>query len=268
MRIPNTQLGRLAATAAAAFVSIAITACDQATGIESLDDAMTIDAAVLAADGTIEELALFHLPLDFTGFIPGEQTHPAGPHSGPHGGPGGMDGGLAGVRSVTFYDVDGVIQEAYDALETGSVVIAHEIEGTIVRDRFTAQVSRARALTVTGLAGEETQRTWNGSGSSSMARSGVTENGAERSHSAEESFTLTDVVVPIPGSENRWPISGTVTRHMVMTRTSSEGTTTREVDIEVTFDGSSTATALVNGQVVEIDLATLPGRHPLRRRHG
>jgi hypothetical protein len=164
--------------------------------------------------------------------------------------------------------MDGVEQEAYDPVETASVQIVHEVEGTIVRDRFTAEIFRARELTVTGLEGEETHRTWNGSGSSSMARSGVTEDGSERSHSAEGSFTLTDVVVPIPGTEPRWPISGTVTRQMVMTRSGPDGTVTREFEIVITFDGSSIATALVNGEAIEIDLTAGPGRHPLHHRPG
>lgn len=268
MMMTTTRSRRIAAAASTALVAAAMAACDQTTGIESLDDAMAIDAAVLAADATLEELALFRQPLDFAGFIPGDAPPPPALHPGPPGGPGAFQGDFAGVRSVTFYDVDGIEQDAYDALATASIAIVHEVEGTIVRDFFTAQVFRARELTVTGLEDEETHRTWNGSGSSSMARSGVTEDGSERSHSAEESFTLTDVVVPIPGTDPRWPISGTVTRHMVMTRASPEGTMTREFEIVITFDGSSIATARVNGRVVEIDLAAKPGRHPLHNRPG
>lgn len=259
---------RIVAGASTALIAVAMAACDQTTGVESLDDTMTTDAAMLAADATIEEIALFQQPLDFAGFIPGVDEPPPARHPGPPGGPGSFEGDFAGVRSVSFYDLDGVEQEAYDPLETASVKIVHEVEGTIVRDRFTAEIFRARTLTVTGLEGEETHRTWNGSGSSSMARSGVAEDGSERSHGAEGSFTLTDVVVPIPGSEPRWPVSGTVTREMVMTRTGPDGEMTREFEIVITFDGSSIATALVNGQVVEIDLSARPGRHPLHNRPG
>jgi hypothetical protein len=263
----TTRSRRFAAAASTALVAAAMAACDQTTGIESLDEAMTIDAAVLAADATLEEVTLFRQPLDFAGFIPG-YAPPTRVRPGAPGGPGAFQGDFAGVRSVTFYDVNGIEQEAYDALETASVAIMHEVEGTIVRDLFTAQVFRARELTVTGLAGEETHRTWNGSGSSRMARSGVTEDGSERSHSAEESFTLTDVVVPIPGTDPRWPLSGTMTRQIVMTRTSPEGTMTREFEIVITFDGSSIASARINGRLVQIDLAAKPGRRPLHNRPG
>lgn len=259
---------RIVAGASTALFAVAVAACDQTTEVESLDDAMALDAAMLAADATIEEIALFHEPLDFSGFIPGVDQPPPARHPGPPGGPGAFEGEFAGVRSVTFYDADGIEQEAYDPMTTASVQIVHEVEGTIVRDRFTAEIFRARELTVTGLEGEETHRTWNGSGSSAMARSGVTEDGSERSHSAEGSFTLTDVVVPIPGTEPRWPVSGTVDRNMVMTRTGPDGTMSREFEIVITFDGSSIATALVNGEVVEIDLTARPGRHPLHNRPG
>ena len=251
-----------------ALLAVAMAACDQTTEVESLDDAMTVDAAVLAADATIEEIALFHQPLDFAGFIPGVDAPPPARHPGPPGGQGSFEGDFAGVREVSFFAAGGVEQDAYDPLTTASVDIVHEVEGTIVRDRFTAEIFRAREMTVSGLEGEETHRTWNGSGSSSVARSGVTPDGTERSHSAEGSFTLRDVVVPIPGTEPRWPISGTVTREMVMTRTGPDGTLTREFEIVITFDGSSIATALVNGETVEIDLSARPGRHPLHHRPG
>ena len=35
-----------------------------------------------------------------------------------------------------------------------------------------------------------------------------------------------------------------------------------------TFDGTEIASAVVNGDVVEIDLSAREGRHPLRRRPG
>jgi hypothetical protein len=99
-----------------------------------------------------------------------------------------------------------------------------------------------------------------------MLRSGVLEDGTARSHSAAGAFTFVDVVVPIPGSEDRWPISGTISRTMTMTRTGPDGSESREVEVDISFDGTSIATAVVNGESMEIDLAARDGQHPMRRR--
>lgn len=249
-------------------VAVGLAACGDSTGIESPDDQMAADAAILAADATLEELAMFREPIGFHGLrIPGIDELPEHQRRPGHpGGPGSFQDELAGTRAVSFYDVGGVQQAAYDAAATASVHLIHDVEGSIQRDRFSAEISRERDMVVTGLEGEETHRTWNGSGSSSMLRSGVMEDGTARSHSAEGSFTFLDVVVPIPGSDDRWPISGTISRTMAMTRTGPDGSVSRDVEIEISFDGTSTATAVVNGEAMEIDLSARQGQHPVRHR--
>jgi hypothetical protein len=52
---------------------------------------------------------------------------------------------------------------------------------------------------------------------------------------------------------------------MTVTVTRPDGERTRNVEIVITFDGDSTATAIVNGEEVEIDLSTREGRLPFRR---
>ena len=258
----------LRATAALAAVA-ALAACGDSTDVDTLDDALVVDAAILAADATIEEVRLWSQPFGF-GDAPAAMPWSLGPGHGP-GAPGGhhgFAGELSGTRSVTFYDEDGAEQDGYDPLATASIHIVHEVEGTIERSRFTAEIAREREMTVSGLFGEETERTWNGSGSSELLRTGVLEDGTERSHSAVGSFTFEDVVVPIPGVEPRYPLSGTITRSMTLTRTTSQGTETRTVEIVITFDGSEIATAVVDGRMVEIDLSTRDGGHPLRRHPG
>ena len=258
-------------TLALAVVATALAACEDGTGIESVEDQMTIDAALLAADATLEEVAMFREPVGFHGMhIPGVDEVPEHRRRpGRPGGPGSFQGELSGTRAVSFFDAAGIEQDEYDEATTASVHILHDVEGSVERDRFSAEISREREMVVTGLEGDETHRTWNGSGASSMLRSGVMEDGTERSHSAEGAFTFTDVVVPIPGSdEERWPISGTISRSMTMTRTGPDGSVTRDVEIEISFDGSSIATAVVNGEVMEIDLTARDRQHPMRRRHG
>ena len=254
-------------TFALAATVIGLSACSDGTGIEATDDPMTIDAALLAADATLEDVAIFRGAFDFGALhIPGVDEAPLDRHPAPPGGHHGFEGELAGTRAVSFFDESGVEQDAYDALTTASVRILYDVEGSIARDRFTAEIVRERDMTASGLAGEETHRTWNGSGSSSVARSGVLEDGSERSHSAEGTSTFEDVVVPIPGSEPRWPVSGAITREMTITRSGPDGTETRNVEVVITFDGTSVATALVDGETMEIDLSAPHGRNPLHRR--
>ena len=242
----------------------ALAACgEDTTEPEEFSDAMVIDAAMIAADATIEEVRMWGEPFLF-GPLPGV----AGPQASPArpGGRGSWSGTLEGTRSVTFYAEGGVEQDAYDAETTDSIHIEHSIAGTIERDHFTAEIARERSMSVSGLAGEETTRTWNGEGTHRMARSGVLEDGTERSHSMEGSAVYTDVVVPIPGTEPRYPLSGTIERTMLATRTTPEGTETREVHVIITFDGSQYASAVVNGEEIEIDLAAEDGRRPFRRK--
>jgi len=74
--------------------------------------------------------------------------------------------------------------------------------------------------------------------------------------------------VPIPGSTPRYPVSGTITRMMTVTRSGLNGEHTRTIDIVITFDGTATATAMVNGEPMDIDLSTRDGRRPVRHRRG
>lgn len=237
--------------------------CDDVTSPE-FDDQMTLDAAMLAADATVEEVTMWSQPFGFSQPAAAPGSNPA--TIGRPGGDGTWSGEFSGTRSVTFYDENGVEQTEYDPLLTESINIVREIEGTIVRGTFTAEIHRERDMTVSGLLGEETHRTWNGGGSSLTARSGVLDDGSERSHTVEGSYEFEDVVVPIPGSDNPWPVSGTITRVMTVTRDTPDGVQTREVTIVITFDGTSTATAVVNGEVMEIDLTARDQRRPLRRR--
>ena len=253
MRDRSTTIGRTATALALALVA---GACSDATEPDALDSAINYDMAVLAADAALEDLAMWSQPFSF-----GPATAPGAP-----GGHGGWFGDLSGTREVTFYDAAGGEQTAYDALTTDVIHILHDVEGAVTRDGWTVNVERERDKTVSGLVGTETHRTWNGTGSEHVSRSGFTLQGEERSYDAVGAFTYTDVVVPIPGSVPRYPVSGTITRSLTVTLTGPNGTRTRTVDVVTTFNGTSTATAVVNGVTREIDLTTRDGRLPLRQR--
>lgn len=244
--------------AAALALAMAAGACSDTSGPEVLDEAIAYDMAMIAADATLEDVTMWGVPFRF-----GPSPAPGLP-----GGHGGTSGEFSGTREVSFHDVNGVEQVAYDSLTTASIHILHEIQGTASRDGWTVSVHRERDMTVSGLAGTETHRTWNGSGGEQVARSGVTLAGEERSYEAEGSFVYNAVVVPIPGSVPRWPLSGTITRDLTATVTGSKGTHTKTFEVTITFDGDSTATAVVNGVSREIDLTARDGGLPFRQRRG
>ena len=76
------------------------------------------------------------------------------------------------------------------------------------------------------------------------------EDGSVRTHDASGTFEIEDVVVPISGSESRYPPSGTIRRSMTATRTTPDGTETRDVEIVITFDGTAIASLAVNGEAL------------------
>ena len=133
-------------TLALAVIATGLAACEDGTGIESVEDQMTIDAAMLAADATLEEVAMFREPVGFRGMhIPGVDDVPEHRRRpGRPGGPGSFQGELSGTRAVSFFDAAGVEQEEYDEATTASVHIIHDVEGSVERERFSAEISRER----------------------------------------------------------------------------------------------------------------------------
>ena len=86
------------------------------------------------------------------------------------------------ARTVTFYDAAGDMMDAYDAELTASINIVVTASGTVEREGWTATVSRNRDMTVSGLAGPETSRTWNGTGSGAVTGSRHTDEHGDRSY--------------------------------------------------------------------------------------
>ena len=223
-----------------------LSGCDDATALDSIYDAELRDLALVAADATLEEVNTMRRPYGFD----------AGPP-----GPGGRPQGHSGTTTKTFYDADGAEHDAYDELATERIEVETVIEGGVSREGWSASVRRDRNMVITGLTGEETHRTHNGNGTSTTNRSRHTDEG-ERSYNMTSSFNFVDVVVPIPGSDLRYPVSGTISRSMTGTRTDANGTRTRSMEMTITFDGDETANAVVNGEEVEIDLSAPRDRKP------
>ncbi len=261
----TTMTKRILCTGTLAALTM-LGACKDASS-PAQSDALLTNAATVVADATIEDATLAMTPFGF-----GLRAGPAlagGHGTGPLGGAGGIGGSLSGTRSVTFYDADGYTQAAYDSLTTASIHVVFDLSGDVTRGGWSAGIDRTRDWTVSGLEGHETTRTFNGSGTETVSRSRTSQDGTQSSFDINGSITYDDVVVPVPGSDPRWPLSGTITRTMTVNVVNGpNGDVTRTVDATVTFDGTSTATAVVNGRTIQIDLTTRPGRFPFRGGFG
>jgi hypothetical protein len=261
----KTMVRALTGTCMAVGMALAVAGCSDTTGPDALDDQLLSDLAVVAADATLEDVTLMGAGFNF-----GMQgVGGAGDGPGMLGGHMGIGGSFSGTRSVTFFDADGDEQPGYDELTTAEIHVEMELAGERTREWWSASITRTRSMVISGLVGEEATRQLDGSGTETVARSRHFEDGTERSHDMTGSFTYEGVVVPIPGSEPRWPLSGTITRIMHVSVTNGpNGDVERDVVVTITFDGDETATAVINGVTVEIDLSTREGGHPLRGRFG
>jgi hypothetical protein len=177
--------------------------------------------------------------------------------------------GLERDRDVRFYDAEGIEQDAYDALTTARIEIETTIEGEIERDRMSASVSRSRDMTVTGLAGEETERTFNGSGESEISRTRVTDDAGTRSYEMESEADIDDVVRAVDRQAQPWPLSGTITRHVeIEIENGPNGDESRERTTVLTFNGTQYATLTVDGEEYEVDLAARAAERASRKKGG
>lgn len=170
--------------------------------------------------------------------------------------------GLSATRSCVYKDAAGNTQGAYDSLTTASVSVNATIKGTVTRGPMTMTIDRTSDFTVSGLAGKETSATWNGGGLGTVSRVRSAENGSTREYNMRYSVQRTNVVIPVPRTADSWPTSGTVTQSFTVTVVGGPNdgkTTTRAVVI--TFNGTSTPTATINGETWELDLTNRGRRH-------
>lgn len=161
-------------------------------------------------------------------------------------------GGLTVNRSITFFDAGGAAQSAFDSLLTASMHIDVDVAGTITHDSWQSDVARHRHFIVTGLAGVETSRTWNGAGSDTLTRT-VVRDTVTREFTVTINTTLTDVVVPVQGG--RHPTSGSATQVVTMTETSGDQPgKTFTFTATYTFDGTVRIPFLFGGRHFHLDL--------------
>ena len=164
--------------------------------------------------------------------------------------------GLTLERSFAFY-AGGVAQQGYDATATDSINFEAALTGTLGRVGRMAWIDAARTMTVSGLAGAETQRSWSGSGSRTDSAHVVTDEVARRTriHSVDE---ISSVVFALPRSANPYPKSGTITHDITMTSVADNGAGRRSRSatrhVVVTFNGTQFASVMVGSTACTMDL--------------
>lgn len=163
--------------------------------------------------------------------------------------------GLVETRGYQFLDASGAAQGAYDSVTTASIKLDSHLSGTTTHGRWST-VDDVRALVMSGLAGDETTRIWNGTAASSRQDSVLDANGTKVLRTTAATTTVENVVVPKPWQRDSWPTSGTITTHVV----SNDGTSTIDLTGVLTFNGTALATLVVGGITYTIDLARPPHR--------
>lgn len=257
---------------ALALVALLAACSDDPTGPGDDTTTLNLDVASAAADATAEDVDAMATMSGELGTISFTAALVAPPQ-----GPGNMNGcgfggarwtcpansanGITITRSVAFFDGDGVVQEDYDGATTDMIDIEMTLEADVTRGPWTAETFRTRHLEITGLEGDEETRTVNGEGSEEISRTRQgAGNSPNRSYELEGTFTIEDVVMPVvEEGEDHWPLSGTVTRVYTVTR-NDEAPVVRTVII--TFDGTATPPATVNGEPFEIDLSDRDAHRP------
>ena len=251
------------ATSSAVALFLSACASGDATGPVISEATLTADLAVLAADGVAEDVEMMGGPAGVHGF--GLFGIVGGPLVGRDLGCRTLERpNLTVTRTCTFTDAQGGNQASYDPGTTASVRIQTTVAGERAHDRWSASIDRSSDLTVTGLAGAETQRTWNGTGAEEASRSRHVDGQEARGYSVEGTVTITNVVVPVPQGPGNWPLSGTIVRTIsgeITTGPRAGETFSRTAT--VTFNGTSTVTMTVNGESFDVDLAA---RRAERRR--
>jgi hypothetical protein len=229
---------------------LALAACSDTVGLESFEESLTLDVAMIAADATIDELGDM-------GLLFGGGALPAPSQAATR----------TGTHTATFLDVDGVEQAARDALTTASIQLIVEATHEFSRDSWTATGTRMRDLVISGLEGEETSRTVNGTGSSTVTRSQHADADGARSYDISSMSVITNVVHPVPRTDDAWPESGTITRTVTIDVVNGpEGDVTKSRTVVITFNGSNVVTMTVDNEIFDVDLSTRSERHPFQRR--
>jgi hypothetical protein len=243
----------------AAVLALGAAACeDGTTNTNAFDDAgLRMDAALVAADGMFQDLAHMESSMVWagTGFAP----EAVGVE---------IQGTRSFSKTVTFFGADGNEQNRYDPETTASMHIVADLTRVVTHTFWSADITRHRDMTVTGLAGPETERTWNGTSTGAVKKSRHPEGGTVRTYDMTSSGVITDVVRGVPRADNPYPKSGTVTRTIHAVRTIDGVEEVRDLVVTITFDGTNMATMTVGTESWQINLDDRGVKRMFQRKNG
>jgi len=255
---------------AALTCAVILGACSgESTGANATTPLLNGDVATLVADNTGEDVDIMREPVFFVtmplsgpevaagngDLAPANCTFNAG--SGRLECPTATRGDLTVTRSYAFWDAGNVVQNHYDAALTAKANVQTHVSGERTGEHWSGEIDRTRDMTATGLAGDETTRTWNGSGTSAVTRSRHNDSGDERSYDINCTLTVSNVVVPVPHGDEHYPLSGSITHQCTITFDGGpkDGQTVTRT-ATVTFNGTATASVTVGDKTFDIDLKT------------
>lgn len=163
-------------------------------------------------------------------------------------------GDIDGEARLTFRDQAGDDQTGYDASTTASAEINLESSGTVTRSGVNIAFDHEAEFDVTGLAGDETTRTWTGTGTTTV--SAATFNG-DRDYEFSFATSFANVVVAASGADPRWPASGSATTTAAATVTGGpDDGRTATVTVTVTFNGTASVPLKVGNANYTLNLET------------
>jgi hypothetical protein len=232
-----------------AVVALATGACESGTDPEIFDDsALVADAALIAADGMFQDLALMQNAAVWGGFGAGA-PEAVGVE---------VEGTTSFTRTVTFTPCNGGPEDRYDPLLTASMNIVTSHTRSVTHTFWTADVQRNRNMTVSGLCGEEATRIWNGTASGVVDKSRFRDE-TTRNYDATTSATFTNVTRQLPRSQNPYPVAGSIERTVNAVLTDEDGNILRQknVTFTISFDGTNLATLqdVATGETWQVDLS-------------
>jgi len=239
------------------MVAVLVGGCQDGVGDSDFveEETLRADVALVAADAMFEDLVLMQDPpvLALLG-------------AGPELAGAEVAGSHTFSKQVRFFAEGGAEQDRYDPLLTASIEVVWDLARSAENAFWSASIQRHREMTVTGLLGAETQRTWNGTGTGVVARSRHPEEGVARTYDMSSEVQIEDVVRGVPRMDHPYPQSGTITRriHVVVTK-DGETMGERDVTAVITFDGTQFATVTVGPDSWKIDLSQGRVRDVLKR---
>jgi hypothetical protein len=173
--------------------------------------------------------------------------------------PATTNNGVTLTRSFAFYNAAGAALTKFNDSTVASVNVTTTESGVRPTATGADTVSGSRNLTISGLAGHNTTRTTNGTGSRSVGGY-YTDSAATRKYDHTESATFSNVLATLPRSSNPYPTSGSISRQVSATGTVTKGTKSKSFStsrsVTVTFNGTEFVPMTVGSTAYTLDLAT------------